>query len=179
MGDEPNDYSDAPEIDTNIECPACGSLLFLTFQTKDIPYEGEINIQTYYCRKCYYKHTEIYSAKGDQGMVITLDVSSREDLSTIIYRSPGGTVRIPEIEVEISPGEESHGEITTIEGILLTVRDKMEMFMEDSEDRNLAERTLKKINEALSGSDPCMTVEVEDPTGKSMIHSPKAVTRIM
>ncbi len=173
MTEASDGYDEAPEIETSIECPACGQLLFLTFQTKNVPYEGIINIQTYYCKKCYYKHNEIYSEKDEQGKVMTLVVETPDDLSTIIYRSPSGSIRIHEIEVEIIPGEESHGEITTVEGILMTVKDKMEMFLDESEDREKAESTMKTIEDALSGKAVHMTVTVEDPSGKSVIHSSK------
>ncbi len=166
-----------PEIETSVKCPACGQLLFLTYQNTNIPYEGTINIQTYYCKKCYYKHTNIYPEKDDRARIVTFRAERPEDLSIVVYRSPSGVVRIPEIDVEIYPGEESTGEITTLEGILLAIRDKMEMFMEDSEDRETAEKSMGFIDSTLSGRNSEITLVIEDPTGKSIIHSSRAVTQ--
>lgn len=173
----PVDYDggeSVPEIETSVECPSCGKFLFLTYQTTNIPYEGNINIQTYYCTECYYKHTNIYPEKDDRPRTITFTTERQEDLSIVVYRSPGGIVRIPEIDVDIYPGDESPGEITTVEGILLTVKDKMEMFIEDSEDRVVADRSLEFLNNILSGRTSAVTVVIEDPSGKSIIHSSRA-----
>lgn len=179
MTDQGDESESVPEIETSISCPACGELLFLTYQATNIPYEGNINIQTYYCRKCFYKHTNIYPEKDERSRVITFVAQRPEDISIVIYRSPSGIIRFPEIDVDIYPGEESAGEITTIEGILLTVRDKIDMFIDESEDRETANKTMNFINRALSGKLEKLTVVIEDPSGKSIIHSSRAKTEFL
>lgn len=174
MAGPPDETEKVPEIETPVECPACGSKLFLTYQNTEIPYEGIINIQTYYCRKCLYKHTNIYPEKDDRSRTITFETERPEDVSIVVYRSPGGIIRIPEIDVDIFPGEESSGEITTIEGILLSIKDKIDMFIEDSEDRPRADQTVKFIEDVLGGKKTGVTLIIEDPTGKSIIHSSRA-----
>lgn len=172
---EENDGADSvPEIETSVECPSCGKLLFLTYQTTNIPYEGDVNIQTYYCKKCFYKHTNIYPVKDDRPRIIRFTTERPEDLSIVVYRSPNGIVRIPDIDVDIYPGDGSTGEITTVEGILLSVKDKMDMFIEDSEDRPVAEKSADFLNRILSGKTFEVTLIIDDPSGKSIIHSSRA-----
>ena len=42
-----DDYEPPPEIETSIDCPVCGSKLFMIYYTTNIPYEGKIVINTY------------------------------------------------------------------------------------------------------------------------------------
>lgn len=173
-----DDYDAPPEIETSLRCPACDSLLYLTYQSVDVPYEGIMNINTYYCKKCYYKNTSIESQESVNRKRITFKLERPEDLLVMVYRSPRGTIIIPEIGAEVYPGDHSNGEITTVEGIIASIRDMVESFMESGEDRFRAEESKHILDLVMDDVRENATIIIDDPSGKSVIDSPRAVTEI-
>ncbi|EQD56237.1 C4-type Zn finger protein, partial [mine drainage metagenome] len=47
------------EIETNMECPVCSSKLTLVYYTTEISFERTIYLQSYFCKKCFYKKSEV------------------------------------------------------------------------------------------------------------------------
>lgn len=170
-----NDYEAPPEIETSIECPVCGKNLFLIYYTTTIPYEGRIVINTYVCHNCMYKNPQVYSEDQQKKEKITFRITEPDDLNVLVYRSPKASIKIPELDAEILPGDDARGDLTTIEGILLTIYDRLDLFLGDPE----SEVKINKIRERLSNvkeSSMGLTVIVEDESGMSRIQSPKSVT---
>ncbi len=164
------DYEEPEEIETSIECPACGSKLFFINHETEIPHEGKINIQTYLCHKCLYKKSSIYRDSTEMPRKLTIRVERPEDLNVMIYRSPEALLKVPEIEAEIFPGEISEGELTTVEGILQRILDKIPLMREEDVDTSGIESFLER---AIRAEEP-VTIAIEDRTGKSRIESAKA-----
>lgn len=170
------DESDLPtEIETNVECPACGENLFLIFYNTEIAYEERITIQTYFCKSCLYKNSTVLKEGKNKPQRTELKVSRPDDLRIIIYRAPEASILIPEIEAEVFPGEASQGEITTVEGLIYNLRKKIDLMEKDPEDAAQLKKVKDKLDEMLEGKLPDFTVVLEDPTGKSVINSSKAV----
>lgn len=170
------DESNLPvEIETNVECPSCGKNLFLIFYNTEIAYEERITIQTYFCKSCLYKNSTVLKEGADRPQRTELKVSRPEDLRIIIYRAPEASILIPEIEAEIFPGEASQGEITTVEGLIYRMREKIDIMEKDPEDMKTWNAVRKKLDDMLDGKLSDFTVVLEDPTGKSVINSSKAV----
>ena len=174
MEDEDEDYLEVPpEIETTLKCPACSSNLYSITYNTDIPIEGKITIQTYVCHKCLYKHNSIFYENRENPKKITMKISEPHDLNVLVYRSPNAVLTIPEIKAEIAPGEESTGELTTVEGILMTISEKLDLMF-DAESQEF-----KRIRQTLDyaiDSKREITLIIEDWTGKSKIESDKAVT---
>ncbi|OWP56523.1 MAG: hypothetical protein B2I17_05515 [Thermoplasmatales archaeon B_DKE] len=165
------------EIETDIPCPVCGAHLFLIFYSTEIPYEGDILIQTQMCRNCFYKDTSIQRAEGLTPIETSLTIQDESDLNVVIYRSPGARVSIPEIGVEIEPGTASNGDITTVEGLLMAVRDQVIFISDSAENEKKFEEIMEILDSVLDGRGPSVTISIDDPRGISKIVSHRAVTK--
>ena len=166
-----NEYTVPEEIPTNVECPACGSLLFLMNYEMEIPHEGYIMIQTYTCHSCLYKKSNVFSSEPGRHIKINLRIDSSSLLNTMVYRSPAAFVYIPEFGAEISPGEKSSGYVTTVEGILRRLDEYIDMMpYEDEEEFN---RVKALLHEAEEGNIP-FTLVIDDETGRSSVSSDRA-----
>ncbi|EQD78442.1 ZPR1-related zinc finger protein [mine drainage metagenome] len=98
---EMDDYEAPEEIETSILCPVCESKIYLISYSTEIPVEGRISIQTYLCRKCFYKKSNIYYDERENPRKLIFRVESPGDLGAMIYRSPSASLKIPEIDAEI------------------------------------------------------------------------------
>lgn len=159
---------------TDLRCPSCGGKLHAIVARKNIPYEGDINILTYLCRNCLYRETQVWSDGESDPEVVKFVIEYPDDLNAVVYRSPTCSIHIPEIDVDVYPASASTGEITTVEGILLEIRDLAESFQQDSEDPDRARNTISTLTEVISGRGDPLTLILKDTTGRSEIHSEKA-----
>lgn len=176
MASEPQ-YEDPPkEFQTETECPSCGEKLFFIYYRTRISYEEAVEIETYFCKKCLYKSSKIRPIERDLPKKLVLEVRNHDDLRIILYRSPEATVEIPELAAEITPGEISTGEITTVEGVLTKLREKLDLFDEEDADIEVLTALRDRIQGMLDGSDESFTLVLDDPTGKSRINSSRVIT---
>lgn len=174
MTSGPENHAVPLEIETNMPCPACGSNLFMIVYETEIPYEGNIIIQTDMCKKCFYKNSSIQRLADLSPIETSFTVENESDLNVVVYRSPNAKVVIPEMGVEIEPGSASSGDITTVEGLLSAVRDQMIFISDDPEDEKKFNEILKVLDSVLRGEGPAITLSIEDDTGISRIASHKA-----
>lgn len=163
------------EFQTETECPSCGSKLYFIFYRTRISYEEAVEIETFFCKKCLYKSSQIKPIERDTPRRLVLGVRNRDDLRTILYRSPEARIEIPELEADITPGEISTGEITTIEGLLTRLLEKLDLFDEEDVDIEKLNAVKKRIQEILNGNDEPLTLVLDDPTGKSRINSSRVI----
>lgn len=174
MSNESDNQLPPREIETNVPCPVCGANLYFVVYETDIPYEGNIIIQTSMCRRCFYKDTSIQRVDDLSPVKIMFTVAGESDLNVVVYRSPRARVSIPEIGVEIEPGSSYSGDITTVEGLLMSVRDRMIFISDDLEDEKKFSDIMEKLNSVLDGSGPPLTLSLMDESGISRIASHKA-----
>jgi zinc finger protein len=97
-----------------------------------------------------------------------------------VIRSSSGTIRVPELGVDIEPGFASESYISNVEGVL----DRIEGIVcfatrsareaENLEGATKGDEILKNIELARKGEFP-ITLILEDPLGNSAIDSEKAV----
>jgi zinc finger protein len=158
------------EIKTDTRCPNCNEFLFYLEADNDIPYEGKITIHTYICKNCSYRNVTIERHDKEEPKIIKFKIKNKNDLKTIVYRSPDASVQIPELDAEISPGIASTGYITTVEGILTSIKEKL-TIMGDGEDVNYLRQ---RIDGILSGAEEKITIIIDDDSGKSKINSSRA-----
>ncbi|MEM0155393.1 MAG: ZPR1 zinc finger domain-containing protein [Thermoplasmataceae archaeon] len=174
MSNEWDNQSPPQEIETNVPCPVCGANLYFIVYETEIPYEGNIIIQTSMCKRCFYKDTSIQRIDELSPVKINFTIASENDLNVVIYRSPKARISISEIGVEIEPGSSSSGDITTVEGLLMSVRDQMIFISDDLNDEKKFNEILERLNSALNGSGPSLTLSLIDESGISRIASHKA-----
>ncbi len=169
----PDEYDEPPpEIETSLECPVCGKNLFLIYYTTEIPFEGTVVINTYVCHSCLYKNPQVTSETAGKKEKITFRIESKEDLNVVIYRSPSGSISIPELEAQIFPGDDAKGEITTVEGVLRTIYERLDVIADTDSDL----KKLETLKERLSNEESALglSLVIEDETGRSRINSKKA-----
>jgi zinc finger protein len=155
------------EKKTESKCPNCNEFLYYIEADNDIPYEGKVTIHTYICKNCNYKNITIERHDKEDPKIIKFRIKNKNDLKTIVYRSPDASVQIPELDAEISPGIASNGYITTVEGILTSIKEKLSI-MGDNENIDFLRQ---RIDGIISGVEEKITIIIDDNSGKSKINS--------
>ncbi len=152
-----------------VACPVCGrtsaELLEVIYE---IPAAGDLLITTLHCEKCGYKTSVVtpFRVAGGQKRV-SYKVTSEDDLSVKVVRSPFSTITIPELGVEMAPGPMAEWFVTNIEGVLTRVEDAL-IRSAVLEDKREAKDALSRIRAARKGK-ISFTLIIDDPYGLSMI----------
>ncbi len=152
-------------------CPSCGRELKLSTTLYDTPFFGKVLLMTIVC-ECGFKHSDVIVSEMKEPTRFKIKIN-KDTLYTKVIRSTSGTIRIPEIGVEIEPGPASQAFITNLEGILMRVSEIVEMAKRWSDDEDKAKRCdeiLDRIEKTLEGKDE-LTLILEDPFGNSLILS--------
>ena len=107
-----------------------------------------------------------------------LKVRDLDDLNARVVRSTSGTIRIPELGIDIEPGPASESFVSNIEGVLERVEEILEM-VERWGEAGKTERAheLMSIIERIKAGEHEVTVIIEDPLGNSAIIAEKAISR--
>ena len=158
----------------DVRCPQChvdGQVSMLSMSS-EIPYFGEHTQITVICDSCGWKHTDFIPSDGDKEGFWSILIDSQEKNSARIIRSSSCTIRIPELDLEVSPGGSSSGYITNIEGVLVRFMDAVRSVIRDLEkadpDFLAAQDLLHSLLNTAEGSD-VLTLELLDPRGRSQI----------
>ncbi len=158
-----------------IPCPACGRSIYIATVTYDVPYFGTVLLTSISC-ECGFKHADSVVIGIKEPVRFTIKIN-RDTLFTKVIRSTSGTVRIPELGVDIEPGPASQAFITNLEGVLARVEDIVKMarsWAENKEKIAKCDEILDKIKNTIEGTGE-LTLILEDPFGNSLILSDKAV----
>ncbi len=158
----------------DVRCPQChvyGQVSMLSMSS-EIPYFGEHTQITVICDSCGWKHTDFIPSDGDKVGFWSIIIDSQEKNSARIVRSSSCTIRIPELDLEVTPGGSSSGYITNIEGVLVRFMDAVRSVIRDLEkadpDFLAAQDLLHSLQSTAEGSD-VLTLELLDPRGRSQI----------
>jgi zinc finger protein len=167
---------DIEPIVTRTICPLCKSEIVLTWYVDTIPYFGEVVLNSANC-KCGFKYADTMVLSQREPVKYTLRVRSLADLDARVIRSTSGTIRIPELGIDIEPGSASESYISNVEGVLCRVEDVLSMV---SRWQDETPRTTEKAHEVLKALDKVkrgereITIIIEDPLGNSAIISERA-----
>jgi zinc finger protein len=155
-------------------CPSCSNEIEYLYQTENIPYFSELLIVSANCPSCGYRYVDTQLLTSAEPRRYEFFVSAAEDLAVRVVRSMTGTVKIPELGVEIDPGPACHGFVTNIEGVLDRVEKVVQgtLLWAEGEERENAKILLEQIAQARSGALP-FTLILDDPSGNSAIVSEK------
>lgn len=159
-----------------MECPVCGLELTLITDTYYTPHFGELFLSSASC-ECGFRYSDSFSL--DTNKAVRYKVEIREDnLSTKVIRSTSGTVRVPEIGIDLEPGPASQGFITNLEGVLRKMEDVVQVARGwNSDNQSKVEECdwiLDQIYETIDGN-LNLTLVLEDPLGNSVVDSEEAV----
>ncbi len=176
-------------------CPACGTpdVLSMYSLTEEIPYFGEHTQVTLSCAECGWRQTDFIPAQERDPCAWSLEVNEPSQLAVRVVRSSSGTVRIPELGLEVSPSNHSTGYVSNIEGVLQRFIDIIEMLLRqavtdistDDSDRDSSESGMPQLEELLvtlraaraGDLAQTLTVVLLDPHGHSAILDDAAHSR--
>ncbi|HOT07040.1 MAG: ZPR1 zinc-finger domain protein [Methanosaeta sp. PtaB.Bin039] len=165
-------------LKTTASCPLCGNSMEFSWETTSIPHFGDALMIAGTC-PCGFRHNDTMLLTQREPYRYTLPVESQSDLDARVIRSASGTVRVPEIGVDVEPGYASESYITNVEGVLVRIRDIVKFATNSARQAGDQEKTargediLERIGSTLDGRG-CMTLILEDPFGNSAIISSRA-----
>jgi len=144
----------------------------------EIPYFGEHTQITVLCSSCGWKHTDFIPSDGERPGFSSLIIDNEEKTMARVVRSSSCTIRIPELDLEVSPGGASSGYVTNIEGVMMRFENAIGTIIrgEDCGENENATQILERLREARTGG-VMITVELLDPRGRSQIVHHDAASR--
>lgn len=149
------------------------------WETKEVPYFGEAMLIAGVC-SCGFRHSDTILLSQKEPSRYILEVTELDDLDARVVRSCSGTVRVPELGVEIEPGFASESYISNVEGVLARISEIVAFATRSAREAGNEESTrrgieiLESIDLARKGQFK-LTFIIEDPLGNSAIASDKAV----
>lgn len=162
---------------TRSSCPLCSGELKTNWVPDNIPFFGEVMHITSIC-ECGFRYSDTLILSQHEPVHYEMKVRSIDDLDARVVRSTSGTIRIPELGVEIEPGPASESFISNVEGVLERVEEILSMVTrwgeEDKTGRAL--ELLSSIEKTRVGEYE-ITLVIEDPLGNSAIIAQNAVSR--
>lgn len=161
--------SSETNIIPGIRCPFCDSENIITSQTEyNVDNFGTALFNVTKCPNCGYRHSDVLSLEAREPTLIQARIDSPADLDIKVIKSGTATIRIPEFGATITPGPNSEGFITNVEGVLAKVEDALTFMLSsaDGERVRIGENLLQQIRRARD-SDPHFILIVEDPLGNS------------
>lgn len=148
----------------------------ITTQTEyNVDNFGSMLLSVATCKKCGYRNTDVLSLEKREPIYIRARIDSIADLDIKIIKSGTATIRIPEFGATITPGPNSEGFITNVEGVLSKIEDALTFMLSSAENEQLekGEKLLKQMRLARD-SRPHFTLIIEDPLGNSGVSAPDA-----
>lgn len=120
-------------------CMQCGGSGTTRYMIHKIPYFRELVISSFDCHdeECGEHNNEV-TFGGEiqlQGCAFTLEVTEQKDLDRQLIKSDSASVLLPGLEFEIPPNTQK-GEISTIEGFLMTAAKNLGLFQEERLQQN-------------------------------------------
>jgi len=149
-----------------------------TWETVNIPHFGEAMVIAGVC-DCGFRHNDTILLTQKEPVRFTLQIECIEDLDARVIRSSSGTLRIPELGVDIEPGFASDSYISNVEGVLDRVEGVVSFATRSAREEQSqeaiekGEEIVENINLAKAGRFP-LTLIIEDPLGNSAIDCEKA-----
>jgi zinc finger protein len=162
---------------TKSTCPVCSRELVTNWVPDNIPFFGEVMHITSVC-ECGFRYSDTLIMAQRAPVHYELKIKSRDDLDARVVRSTSGTIRIPELGIDIEPGPASESFVSNIEGVLDRVEDILQnVMLWDEKEKTRRAKELIAILEKIKAGDYEITVIIEDPLGNSAIIAKNATVR--
>ena len=163
-------------------CPQClkDDALMMLAMSSEIPYFGEHTQITVICESCGWKHTDFIPSDGEKPGYSSLVVDNSEKCSARVVRSSSGTIRIPHLDLEVSPGGSSSGFVSNIEGVINRFEDAIGSIIRgNSDDVEVLEASLELLEnlKKMRAGNSDFHIEILDPRGRSQIIHDDAIIR--
>jgi len=148
----------------------------------EIPYFGEHTQISLVCDSCGWRHTDFIPAEGRKPGAWSLVLDSKDKMCGRIVRSSSCTIKLVELDLEVTPGSSSSGFVSNIEGVLNRFEKAIGTLLRHSQAEGNVEAAdnasvmLKHLSDVKLGK---KTVEMVlfDPKGRSQIIHDGAVSR--
>ncbi len=164
---------------TRSTCPLCRKELVTNWVPQTIPFFGEVMHITSLC-ECGFKNSDTLILTQHEPVHYELKIRNTDDLNARVVRGTSGTIRIPELGIDIEPGPASESFVSNIEGILDRVDDILEAVeLWGEKEKTERAQHLRSIIEKIKAGDYKITVMIEDPLGNSAIIAENAIRRTL
>ncbi len=143
------------------KCPICGKgdLKIRMFEY-NIPNYGDSIILVIFCTKCSFRIVDVIPKEVFGRKRIEIIVEGKKDFGKKILKNKGAIIEIPEVGIRM---EESEGYITTVEGLLIRIEEKLKKYS-----KNTYEKVKDKIDRLKRGQERFRIV-IEDEEGISKL----------
>ncbi len=162
---------------TRSVCPLCHMELLTNWVPDNIPFFGEVMHITSIC-ECGFRYSDTLILAQRKPVRYELKIKNQNDLDARVVRSTSGTIRIPELGVNIEPGPASESFVSNIEGVLDRVEEILGMVTRWGE-KEKTERAVELLSilEKIKAGNYEITVIIEDPLGNSAIIAENATKK--
>lgn len=158
-------------------CDRCSVPTKTNMKIVKIPYFKEVIIMAMHCESCGHRTNEVKSGTGvsDLGKRITLKITDPTDLARDVLKSETCELSIPELDFCVGGGLIG-GKFTTLEGLLMNIREDLEsnpFLMGDSIEKNrkvLVDKLLDDLEMVIKGN-LMVTFIMDDPAGNSYLQN--------
>ncbi|MCZ7394777.1 MAG: ZPR1 zinc finger domain-containing protein [Candidatus Methanoperedens sp.] len=162
---------------TRSVCPLCHKELLTNWVPNNIPFFGEVMHITSLC-ECGFRYSDTLILAQSKPVRYELKIKNQDDLDARVVRSTSGTIRIPELGVNIEPGPASESFVSNIEGVLDRVEEILGMVTRwDEKEKTERALELLSILEKIKAGNYEITVIIDDPLGNSAIIAKNARSR--
>ncbi len=165
---------------TRTTCPICSEEMLMHWQGDEIPYFGEVMYISARCDHCDFSFADTMILSQRAPVRYEMKVSDLEDLNARVVRSTSGTIRIPELGIDVEPGSVSESYVTNVEGILERIKKVVvsatEWVSDEPESYARGLEVQARLEAAINGTEE-LTLIIEDPMGNSAIISERALSR--
>jgi zinc finger protein len=158
----------------SFKCPSCSEgKIVVTKTVYDLPDKDQMLIIKFECDTCNFTNNDIIplTTNLEPGIKI-LKIKSEDDLKSKIYRSPAGSLEIPELELSVEPGPSANFYYTNVEGILDRFERAVLVYLNNipnsDPEKEEVQDLLEKIVKAKKG-ERAITLKLTDNEGGSYI----------
>ena len=158
-------------------CPLCQKEMLTNWCPDNIPFFGEVMNITSIC-DCGFRYSDTLILAQRNPVHYEMKVKSVEDLDARVVRSTSGTIRIPELGIDIEPGAASESFVSNIEGVIERVEEILHnVTLWGEEEKTKRAEELLSIFEKVRVGEYEISVIIEDPMGNSAIIADHATNR--
>lgn len=174
-----NSEERSPLTVTKSACPLCSKELVTNWVKDNIPFFGEVMHVTSIC-ECGFRYSDTLIMAQRKPVHYELKIKTPDDIDARVVRSTSGTIRIPELGIDIEPGPASESFVSNIEGVLDRVGEIVGMVTRWGEkEKTERARELLFTLEKIKAGEYEITVIIEDPLGNSAIIAKNATSRAL
>ncbi len=162
---------------TRSACPLCQKEMLTNWCPDNVPFFGEVMNITSIC-DCGFRYSDTLILAQRSPVHYEMKIKSREDLDARVVRSTSGTIRIPELGIDIEPGPASESFVSNIEGVIERIEEILHnVTLWGDEEKTKRAEELLSIFEKVREGEYEISVVIEDPLGNSAIIADNAKSR--